>query len=251
LLPAESYLPRTSAKDTHREFRNHNWSILKEATLQLIDYRLSTHCEKWYKDGWETHKRILSNVDYIQDPSEVNGLSKGIFAEVLFYQACMQSGVSCRPTDGLEDGWGADFSIGKGKEVRFLDITVNCDSKSITRKNRNSSFPTFMSPWFVGVDSLFEPKKKQYYPSYVETYLMTGAFEGNDYLRKLVDMNYEVLDLLKRDVWRGLPPHKKLFSRKEFSFDNPQPTYINNFEGGLLILREHLGRKKRRKFKLF
>lgn len=221
---------------------NGNWQSLREEAVNLLEFRISTSTKEWYKEGWLTQRNIFEATEELDDSSDVNCFSKGVLAEIFFLNACENQGIQCYMTEGDEDAWGADFKILHNGEVRFVDVSVDASPKGIERKSSTTSFPTLFLPWFVNTNSLFQPQKRNI--SYAEKYVREGKFDSSEYIRQVLGINYEMLDHLKKYVWRGIKPGSRIFSEKEFSLKKAGIVYVNNLEGSLLLIRKSMGDRR-------
>jgi len=148
---------------------------------------------------------------------------------VFFLNACKQNGIDCNPSCGDEDVMGADFYLTYGKETRFFDVTTNTFAKSVSKKVREGTFPSLFIPWAY---------RNNGKPSYAEDYLREGKFNGTQFLHNILDVNYVMLDSLRRKVWRNQDVDRKLFGDEVLDLSRCGIQYLNHLDGILYLIRK-------------
>lgn len=204
-----------------------NWLMLKKDITDLVEYRVSSTQQVWYRDIYGNCLNIVNQFEP-QEPQDINYLPQGILAEVFFMYACNINGLKCIPSYGDEDIWGADFKLVNG-ETRYLDVTMNTSSKSFVRKTKEGTFPTIFLPWSVSENV-----------SYAQQYLSCGNFNGREFLVRTLESNKEILHCLKKNYWRGEEEIRKILGITYKDFSGSGIQYLNHLEGVLRLIRKVL-----------
>jgi hypothetical protein len=116
---------------------------------------------------------------------------------VFFLNACEYLGIECKPTEGDDDVYGADFLITiEDGETRVLDVSLNLSPEGLKKKNKAGTFPTVFIPWRTTYPNT------TYKPSYAEKYLATGNFDVREFMYRTLKYNYKNLHILRNSVWK-------------------------------------------------
>ncbi len=225
MLKTDTTLLRTPVYEEEQAPYQQRWEELRARACALIDYRLEQGSRyEWYEECFLDTKREFEELDEIEDPREVNEVSRGILAEVFFMEACLSLCLKCTPASADEDVWGQDFKLSGFGETRFLDVTINNSSKGLRKKNRAGTFPTIFIPWQI------DGSKNRDIPTYAQWYIETGQFDPKEFIRAIVDYNKRNLHILRQSVWRD----GKVEEGGYMGLDGI--LYLQNLEGVLRIL---------------
>ena len=234
LDPCYCVLVESSGEKDKEDVRT-NWLDIKEDLVNLLSHRVSTSDYPWYNENYLDCLSMIQRFSP-ETSDSINFLPQGILGEVFFLNACRQNGIRCEPCFGGDDVDGMDFKLTDSIGDKYVDVTINLSNRGVHRKINRNTFPTIFLPWTYRNANSVHPRI-----TYAHQYMRSGSFDGREFLERTVDINYEILCCIKRELFGDEKVKSKKICGKNYSdFSGSDIPYVYEMEEVLYMIRANM-----------